>query len=94
MASIIIQNCNTCELSIPQKYGVKLYNDMSVRHPNAFYLKRQSKGKWDGIVHFVNQRGIFKIGMLPRVLDLCKSYGLKVKVIERKYLWERILLTQ
>ena len=84
MASIIIQNCNTCELSIPQKYGVKLYNDMSVRHPNAFYLKRQSKGKWDGIVHFVNQRGIFKIGMLPRVLDLCKSYGLKVKVIDER----------
>ena len=84
MASIIIQNCNTCELSIPQKYGVKLYNDLSVRHPNAFYLKRQSKGKWDGVVHFVNQRGIFKIGMLPRVVDLCKSYGLKIKVIDER----------
>lgn len=84
MATIIIQNCNTCEINIPQKYGLKLYNDLSVRHPNAFYLKRQAKGKWDGIVHFINQRGIFKIGMLPRVVDLCKSYGIKVKVVDER----------
>lgn len=84
MATIFIQNCNTCEVSIPQKYGLKLYKDLSVRHPNAFYLKRQAKGKWDGIVHFINQRGIFKIGMLPKVVDLCKSYGLKVKVIDER----------
>ncbi len=84
MATIIIQNCNTCEIDIPQKYGLKLYNDLSVRHPNAFYLKRQAKGRWDGIVHFINQRGLFKIGMLPRVVDLCKSYGLKVKVIDER----------
>lgn len=82
--TIIIQNCNTCEVDIPQKYGLKLYNDLSVRHPNAFYLKRQSKGNWDGIIHFINQRGIFKIGMLPRVVDLCKSYGLKVKIIDER----------
>ncbi len=82
--TIIIQNCNTCEVDIPQKYGLRLYKDLSVRHPNAFYLKRQSKGNWDGIVHFINQRGIFKIGMLPRVVELCKSYGLKVKVIDER----------
>ena len=84
MATIFIQNCNTCEVSIPQKYGLKLYKDLSVRHPNAFYLKRQSKGNWDGIVHFINQRGIFKIGMLPRVVDLCKSYGLKIKIVDER----------
>ena len=82
--TIIIQNCNTCEVDIPQKYGLRLYKDLSVRHPNAFYLKRQAKGNWDGIVHFINQRGIFKIGMLPRVIELCKSYGLKVKVIDER----------
>ena len=82
--TIIIQNCNTCEVDIPQKYGLRLYKDLSVRHPNAFYLKRQAKGNWDGIVHFINQRGIFKIGMLPRVIELCKSYGLKVKVVDER----------
>lgn len=81
---IVIQNCNTCEVDIPQKYGLRLYKDLSVRHPNAFYLKRQAKGNWDGIVHFINQRGVFKIGMLPRVVELCKSYGLKVKVIDER----------
>lgn len=84
MVTILIQNCNTCEVDIPQKYGLKLYKDLSVRHPNAFYLKRRAKGNWDGIVHFINQRGVFKIGMLPRVVDLCKSYGLNVKVVDMR----------
>lgn len=84
VCNIVIENCNTCSVNIPQKYGLKLYKDLSVRHPNAFYLKRQAKGRWDGIVHFINQRGIFKIGMLPRVVELCKSYGLKVKIIDMR----------
>ena len=46
MATIIIQNCNTCEVDIPQKYGLRLYNDLSVKHPNAFYLKRKAKGNY------------------------------------------------
>ena len=81
MVEIIIKNCNTCELNVSAKLGLKLYNEMSIRHPSAFYLKRSSKG-WDGIVHFINKSGVFKIGLLPRVVNLCKSYGEKVKIID------------
>lgn len=81
MVEIIIKNCNTCELNVSAKLGLKLYNEMSIRHPSAFYLKRSSKG-WDGIVHFINKSGVFKIGLLPRVVNLCKSYREKVKIID------------
>lgn len=79
---IIIKNCNQCELNIPLKYSQKLYEDFSVRHPNAFYLKTRVKGMkdWDGKVKYITKYGIFKIGLLPSVLAKCKEYGLKVKV--------------
>lgn len=83
MPSIIIQNCNNCELDVSAKYALKLYNELTVRHPNAFYLKGKVKN-WDGKVHFINKRGVFKIGLLPRVYQLCKEYGLNVKVIDNR----------
>lgn len=83
MSSIIIQNCNNCELDIPAKYALKLYNDLTVRHPNAFYLKGRVKN-WDGKVHFISKSGLFKIGLLPRVYNLCKEYGLDVKIIDHR----------
>lgn len=81
---IIIKNCNQCELNIPLKYSQKLYEDFSVRHPNAFYLKTRVKGmgNWDGKVKYITKYGLFKIGLLPSVLAKCKEYGLKVKVID------------
>lgn len=78
---IIIKNSNECELDIPTKYGLKLYDEMSVRHPNAFYLRRTVRG-WDGMVHFVSKYGKFKIGMLPRIYELCKEWGLKPKLVD------------
>lgn len=36
MGRIIIKNCNVGEVDIPQKWALKLYNDLSIRHPNAF----------------------------------------------------------
>lgn len=83
MAKLIIKNCNEVELDIPQKYGVKLYDDMSVRHPNAFYLRRTVKN-WDGMVHFVSKYGRFKIGLLPRIYKKLKDYGLKVEIIDQR----------
>lgn len=69
MSNIIINNCNECTLDIPQKYALKLYQELSIRHPNAFYLRGRIK-EWDGRVHFLNKYGKFKIGLLPRVYKL------------------------
>ena len=83
MTRLIIKNCNEVELDISQKYGTKLYDEMSVRHPNAFYLRRTIKN-WDGMVHFVSKYGRFKIGLLPRVYKKLKEYGLKVEIIDQR----------
>lgn len=84
MTKLIIKNCNEVELDIPQKYGIKLYDELSIRHPNAFYLRRSIKN-WDGKVHFVSKYGRFKIGLLPRVYKkLTDDYGLKVKIIDQR----------
>lgn len=83
MASIIIQNCNQCELDIPAKLALKVYNDFTIRHPQAFYLKRRLKN-WDGKVHYINQRGVFKIGFLPKVYEKCLEYGIRPKIIDER----------
>ena len=83
MTRLIIKNCNEVELDISQKYGTKLYDEMSVRHPNAFYLRRTIKN-WDGMVHFVSKYGRFKIGLLPRVYKKLKEYGLNVEIIDQR----------
>ncbi len=79
MGRIIIKNCNVGEVDIPQKWALKLYNDLSIRHPNAFYLRTRARGmaNWDGKVKFISARGQFKIGMLPRIVNLLHSYGYK-----------------
>lgn len=83
MSRIIINNCNECTLDIPQKKALKLYEELSIKHPNAFYLRGRIKG-WDGKVHFLNKYGKFKIGMLPRVYQWCKDNGLNVELVDKR----------
>lgn len=83
MSRIIIKNCNECELDIPQKYALKLYEELSIKHPQSFYLMRKVRG-WDGKVHFLNKYGVFKIGMLPRVYQTLIDWGLKIKIVDTR----------
>lgn len=82
--NIIIENCNVCQLDVGAKDGLKLYNAFTIRHPNAFYLRKSIKG-WDGKVHFINKTGQFKIGLLPHVIQEAKKLGIKVnKIIDQR----------
>ena len=47
-------------------------------------LKMVALRDWDGKVHFISKSGLFKIGLLPRVYNLCKEYGLDVKIIDHR----------
>lgn len=80
---IIIENCNNCSLDVSAKVGLKLYNEFTIRHPNAFYLRGKVKG-WDGMVHFISKGAQFKIGLLPSIVAKCKELGYKVKVIDNR----------
>jgi len=86
MSRIIIQNGNMCELDLPLKFAQKLYQEFSVRHPNAFYLRTRQRGmqNWDGKIHYVNKHGEFKIGLLPAVYEKCIEYGIKPKVVDMR----------
>lgn len=77
MGQIILKNCNVGELDIPLKYANKLYQDLRIRHPNAFYLTTRMRNlrNWDGYVKFLTPKGQFKIGLLPRICNLLKAYG-------------------
>lgn len=86
--NIIIKNTNQCELDVPLKIAQRLYKDFLVKHPNAFFLKTKVKGMrdWDGNVKFISQTGVFKIGLLPLVINKLKEYGYVkgVKVIDMR----------
>lgn len=84
MAKIVIQNCNQCSLDLPLKIEQKLFQDFSIRHPNAFYLMTRVRGmqNWDGKVKYITKSGTFKIGLLPAVLAKCKEYGCNVEVVD------------
>lgn len=85
MGKIIIKNCNVGEVDIPLKLANKLYNDLKVRHPNAFYLTTRMRNlrNWDGYVKFLSASGQFKIGLLPRICKLLREYGYEdFKVID------------
>jgi superfamily II DNA or RNA helicase len=86
MSKIIIQNGNMCELDLPLKFAQKLYQEFSVRHPNAFYLRTRQRGmqNWDGKIHYINKHGEFKIGFLPAVYEKCIEYGIKPKVVDMR----------
>ncbi len=75
-----------CELDLPLKFAQKLYQEFSVRHPNAFYLRTRQRGmqNWDGKIHYINNHGEFKIGFLPAVYEKCIEYGIKPKVVDMR----------
>lgn len=75
-----------CELDLPLKFAQKLYQEFSVRHPNAFYLRTRQRGmqNWDGKIHYINKHGEFKIGFLPAVYEKCIEYGIKPKVVDMR----------
>jgi superfamily II DNA or RNA helicase len=86
MSKIIIQNGNMCELDLPLKFAQKLYNEFAIRHPNAFYLRTRQRGmqNWDGKIHYITKTGQFKIGLLPKVYDMCIEMGIKPKVVDTR----------
>ena len=82
--NIIISNCNTCELDGPLVVLNKLYKEFEIRHPNAWHIRLRSKTNWDGLIHYINERGKFRIGLLPKVYNRLVELGHKVTVIDER----------
>lgn len=87
MINIFIKNSNQCQVEGPLKILTKLYNDFRIKHPDAWHILMRQRGKnrWDGYIKYINERGFFKIGLLPKVVETLKSYGINnIKIIDER----------
>lgn len=80
---ITIINCNQCVLNGPLKALNKLYAEYSIKHPNAWYIVTVGNNKrWDGITHYINDSGKFRIGLLPSIYNRLIELGYNVSVYD------------
>lgn len=62
----------------------KIYEDMSIRHPQAWYIKPHMPKGWDGKINYVSKAGYVKAGFLKRVVDLLESYDEEYYILDRR----------
>jgi len=60
----------------------KIYEDMKVKHPNAYYLRPYMERGWDGKIKYLSDAGYARTGLLPMVINLIKKYKGKYKIID------------
>lgn len=61
-----------------------LHKAFSVRHPNAFYIRRSMRGKWDGMVNFISENGSFNTGLLPDIILQIEENGWKYRIKDNR----------
>lgn len=83
--NIAIINGNQCLIDGPLKLLNKLYNEFTVKHPNAWQIRMHNK-HWDGNVHFIGENCKFRIGLLPMITARLKELGHEVKIIDQRRL--------
>lgn len=79
---IDIINCNQCVLDGPLVVLNKLYKEFEFKHPNAWHIQLSGRTSWDGLVHYINERGKFKIGFLPLIYNRLKELGHNVTITD------------
>lgn len=83
MISIELNN-NKFKLNGNLKVLNKVYEDMKIRHPNAYYLRPYMEPGWDGKIKYITDSGYCKTGLLPKVIDLIKKYKEEYTIVDRR----------
>jgi len=83
MINIVLNN-NKFKLNGDLRVLNKVYEDMKVRHPNAFYLRPYMEPGWDGKIKYITDSGYAKTGLLPKVTSLIKKYGGEYTIIDKR----------
>ena len=81
MVTVSIKNNLMCTLEGNLKVLQRLYKEYSIKHPAAFYITRKNS-KWDGIISFISNKGNFKIGLLPSVIQRLKELNEEFEVYD------------
>lgn len=84
MITIEITN-NVCTMFGPKKETLKMYNEMKVRNPNAYHLRRFMPRGWDGKIDYIKESGKFDTGLLARIIKKAESLDIVVKLEDNRH---------
>ena len=62
-----------------------LYELYSFNVPGARYSPAYKRRQWDGKVHFISQTGVFKTGLLSRLLEDLKKIDCEPEIVGKAY---------
>ena len=62
----------------------KIFEDMKVRHPNAYYLRPYMEKGWDGKIKYLTEQGYSKTGLLPMIASLINQYGENYSIVDNR----------
>lgn len=62
----------------------KIYNDLQVRHPNAYYLRAYMEPGWNGKLKYLTEAGYAKAGLFPMITSLIEKYKEEYTIIDRR----------
>lgn len=77
-------NNNLGNLSGNNKQIRELADSLSVRNPNAFYIRRYMPPGWDGYQQYIKDSGNFSTGLLPQIVDYIKAKKWEYKIIDKR----------
>lgn len=81
---IIIKNGMVCQLDGSLLLMQKIYKEFKVRHPAAWQIMKYCRTSWDGMVKYVSDSGVFKLGLLPKVYEFAKTLTDDVQIVDRR----------
>lgn len=87
MIKVYVSNIR-CRITGDIKEANKLRNELSFRHPNAWFLRQHMPKGWDGKVQWITGNATFKNGLLPQILVKCKDLNIEVELVDDRHLLE------
>ena len=79
-------NNNKFRLTGNLKILNKVYEDMKVKHPNAWHLRSYMEPGWDGKIKYLTDAGYAKTGLLPLATSLIEKHGGQYSIIDKRNL--------
>lgn len=83
MVNIELNN-NKIRLTGNLKVLNKIYEDLKVKHPSAWYIKQYMPKGWDGKIKYLSDQGYAKTGLFPLVSSLLEKYEEDYTIIDRR----------
>lgn len=87
MITIEVNN-NKFKVSGNLKVLNKIYNDLRIKHPNAYFVRSYMPRGWDGKIGYMSEQGYCRTGLLPLVTSLIDNYGEVYTTIDNRKLLE------